>query len=319
MKILAIQNRMGIGDMVIFLPYIEAISKKFSTRVSLLVKDSSKADQYLKNTNYIEQIISLKRHKNKKGLHDGVGGFFKLANELEAHKFDKVVIFNSSLRYNLICRVAGIKEIFQYPLFKKTGQHVTDTPKKLLFEKFALKVNNDPKIYTDKKHTSEMLERYNINNNKINILLGIGGSGPTKRVPSKIFIKLIKLCKEKYDCQFFLATGNQEEEQVILNDILKFYENDCIPLDKLSIYETLPLIKSCNISICNDSSFSHLSSGLNVPTIVLMCDTPLLYGNYSSIMFPVLPEGYSDVTHGTNGKEKISPITIFEKIKSIIK
>ena len=44
MKILAVQNRMGIGDMVIFLPFIEAISKKFKSRVSLLVKESSKAN-----------------------------------------------------------------------------------------------------------------------------------------------------------------------------------------------------------------------------------------------------------------------------------
>ena len=46
MKILVVQNRMGIGDTVIFLPFIEAISRKFNTRVSLLVKKSSKADQY---------------------------------------------------------------------------------------------------------------------------------------------------------------------------------------------------------------------------------------------------------------------------------
>ena len=38
MNILAIQNRMGIGDTVIFLPYIEAISKKFNTPINLLVK-----------------------------------------------------------------------------------------------------------------------------------------------------------------------------------------------------------------------------------------------------------------------------------------
>ena len=30
MKILAIQNRKGIGDMVIFLPFIEAISKNLA-------------------------------------------------------------------------------------------------------------------------------------------------------------------------------------------------------------------------------------------------------------------------------------------------
>jgi heptosyltransferase-2 len=57
MKILVVQNRMGIGDTVIFLPFIEAISKKFNVPVSLLVKKSSKADQYLKQTDYLSKIL----------------------------------------------------------------------------------------------------------------------------------------------------------------------------------------------------------------------------------------------------------------------
>ena len=38
MKILILQNRMGIGDMIMFLPFIEAISKKFKTPVTILAK-----------------------------------------------------------------------------------------------------------------------------------------------------------------------------------------------------------------------------------------------------------------------------------------
>ena len=53
MKILAIQNRMGIGDTVIFLPFVKAISKKFGAPVSLLVKENSKANEFLNQTNYI--------------------------------------------------------------------------------------------------------------------------------------------------------------------------------------------------------------------------------------------------------------------------
>ena len=49
MRILTVQNRMGIGDMVIFLPFIEAISKNFKVPVSLLVKENSKAAQFLKD------------------------------------------------------------------------------------------------------------------------------------------------------------------------------------------------------------------------------------------------------------------------------
>ena len=63
MKILAVQNRMGIGDTVIFLPFIKALSKKFNSPISILVKESSKADQYLYQTNYIDKILLLERDK----------------------------------------------------------------------------------------------------------------------------------------------------------------------------------------------------------------------------------------------------------------
>ena len=47
MKILVIQNRMGIGDMIMFLPFIKAISNYYGEQVSLMVKKSTKASEYL--------------------------------------------------------------------------------------------------------------------------------------------------------------------------------------------------------------------------------------------------------------------------------
>ena len=91
MKILVIQNRMGIGDMVIFLPFIEAISKNFNSPVTLLVKKNSKASEYLSNNNNIEKIITLKRNNNNSDKHDGILGFFKLLEELKEYSFDKEI------------------------------------------------------------------------------------------------------------------------------------------------------------------------------------------------------------------------------------
>ena len=53
MKILAIQNRMGIGDMVIFLPFIDAIAKKYNCPIDILVKENSKASQILNDNKNI--------------------------------------------------------------------------------------------------------------------------------------------------------------------------------------------------------------------------------------------------------------------------
>ena len=80
----------------------------------------------------------------------------------------------------------------------------------------------------------------------------------------------------------------------------------------------MPIIKNCNLSICNDSSFSHLSAALGIKTITLMVDTPIIYGNYNSKMFPIIPEGVETVSHRTNGKEKINPEKVFKKAIEIL-
>ena len=319
MNILAIQNRMGIGDTVIFLPYIKAISNKFNSPVSLLVKENSKANQYLNQTDYIDKIIHLQRSNKKKERHDGISGFFKLVADIKKFNFEKVFIFNSSLRYNLISRLAGINEVYQYPLFNKQKQHITQPAKNLIKKYLDVDVDENPEIQIDNNLVEKSFSQFNFDKNIINILLGIGGSGPTKRIPSKTFLKVMEKISHNKKCKFFLATGKSDEEQKILNDIYNSkFKDKCFALDNLNINETLPIIKNCNISICNDSSFAHLSSALGVKTITLMADTPLIYGSYSSIMYPIIPDGETTVTHNTFGKEKINAEKIYEKFNSII-
>ena len=319
MKILAIQSKMGIGDTVIFLPFIKAISKKFQVPISLLVKQNSKANEFLGYTNYIDEIIHLERDNKINQKHDGLKGFFKLASDIKTYNFNKVFIFNSSLRYNLISRLAGIKEIFQYPLFEKQNQHITEPAKAIIKKYLDIETNDNPEIQIDNDLVQKSLLKYNINNDELNVLLGIGGSGPTKRIPSKTFLEVMEKLERFKKCRFFLATGKNEDEQKILTEIYntKFKEK-CVTLDNLNIKETLPIIKNCNVAICNDTSFSHLSSALGIKTITLMADTPLIYGSYSKNMYPIIPDGEITVSHDTRGKDKINPDKIYEKLLSVI-
>ena len=320
MKILTVQNRMGIGDMVIFLPFIEAISKSFGIPVSILVKENSKAIQFLKNNKTINEIIILDRgNKIKNGRHDGIIGSYNLIKDLRKYNFDKIFIFNSSLRFNLISKIAGIKDIHQYPLFNKKNQHIIDAAKNFIKKELNIDSESNPQILINEQLVKDSKLNFRISDEEVNILLGVGGSGPTKRIPSKIFINFMRLVSQKRKCKFFLATGKNTEEQKILHEILDTeYKDKCVALDDLSLHEILPVIKNCDISICNDSSFSHLSSGLGIKTIVLMADTPLLYGSYSPKMYPIIPDGETTVTHNTLGKEKINPNKILEQLNKIL-
>ena len=72
MKILCINSRKGVGDQVIFTPYLHAISKMFKTPISLLAKNNSKAKDLFADDNHINEIITLEKEM------DGISGIFKL-------------------------------------------------------------------------------------------------------------------------------------------------------------------------------------------------------------------------------------------------
>ena len=192
-------------------------------------------------------------------------------------------------------------------------------PRKFIKDKLDLDIRENPEIKINKKLVKETIVKYKIDKNVNNILLGIGGSGPTKRIPSSTFLNVIEKALSRKKCKFFLATGNKRDEQIILNEIIHSnFGKNCVRLDHLSIKETLPIIKCCNVSICNDSSFSHLSAALNIKTITLMADTPLIYGSYNTNMIPIIPDDVESVTHGTLGKDKINPKKIFDKLEKIL-
>ena len=139
--------------------------------------------------------------------------FFKLANKLRKYKFDSIFIFNSSARFNLIAKIAGIQNVYQYPVFNKKNQHIIKTAQKFIKKELNILVKPNPKINIKKKQIFLARKKFKIKPKEKNILLGIGGSGPTKRVPAKKFIEFIELVSKKYKSKFFLATGKNSEEQ----------------------------------------------------------------------------------------------------------
>jgi heptosyltransferase-2 len=309
MKVLVIQPKIGMGDMVIYLPYIHAISKKYKTAVSILVKENSRAKQLLAEDKHIKEILILDRTKNNSGTHDGFLGFFKLSRDLKLKEFDKVFIFNSSLRYLLISKIAAIKNISQYPLFRKKDNIVTSAK---IFTENELGdiVSTQPELKISDNKVNEVKQKFS--KEFKHICLGISASGPTKRWNIKNFIKLCTNINARTPSKFYLAAGNNDKDLIdqFLNSELS---NNCISFKDLKINETLPIIKNCNLYIGNDTGWLHISSALGVKCLALFMDSPVqAYGKYSKNIEVIVPEGETDetTTHDTLGADKIS----FEKV-----
>mgnify|MGYP001221035940 FL=1 len=312
MKVLVIQPKIGMGDMVIYLPYIHAIAKKYNSSVSILVKENSKAKELLIDDKKISEVIILDRTKSNAGSHDGIKGFFQLVKELKKKKFDKVFIFNSSLRYFLISKLAGIKKISQYPLFKKKDNIVTSA--KIFTEnELGTIVSTQAELQLDKMRAVNIKSQFS--KDLKHICLGISASGPTKRWSIKNYINLCEKIDKQIPSKFYIAAGKNDKD--LINEIFKSkIKNKCISFDNLKISETMPIIKNCDLYIGNDTGWLHISSALNIKCLALFMDSPVqAYGKYSKNIETIVPEGETEetTTHDTLGAEKISFEKVFNK------
>ena len=307
-KGLIVQTRPGIGDLCMYLPYIQQIkdhNKDF--QFTLITKKRTAAKQILKYEQSVNQIVYLEDEileitKSK------INNFFKILNFIKKNNFSKIYIMHFSIFWFLVAKISGIKKIYKYGIFKKNVDIYLN----------ALEQNK--RWLQDSNLSSQTKIAYPQNNIKNNnqIIIGIGSSGPTKRWPTENYIELIKKINNK-NIKFYLAGGNNEIENQIANKIInEIKDNRIESLCSLSIEEIMPIINSSKLYIGNDTGFMHLSAGLNIPAIGLFGDTPLSYANYTKNIMPIIPKNFETVSHNSMAMNQITIEQVLNEVKKFI-
>ena len=307
-KGLIIQTRPGVGDLCMFLPYIQQIkehNKDFA--FTLVTKKRTAAKQILKYDQSINQIVYLE-DETIATTKSKINNFFKLLNFIKKNNFSKIYIMHFSIFWFLLAKISGIKNIYKYGLLKKNVDIYLN----------ALEQNK--RWLQDPNLSSQTKIVYPQNNSKNNnqIIIGIGSSGPTKKWPTENYIELIKKINDK-NIKFYLAGGNNEIENQIANKIInEIKENRIESLCSLSIEEIMPIINSSKLYVGNDTGFMHLSAGLNIPAIGLFGDTPLSYAKYNKNILPIIPENFKTVGHGSMAMNQITIGQVLNEVKKFI-
>jgi heptosyltransferase-2 len=92
-----VQPLPGIGDMVWHVPHIRALAAHAGAPVTLLAKPRSLADQLLANEPSISDVLWVDLNPSgRRGAHDGVDGFFRLARKLRDRDFRTIVMLHHS-------------------------------------------------------------------------------------------------------------------------------------------------------------------------------------------------------------------------------
>lgn len=287
MKIGIIQTRPGIGDLCVFLPFIHVISKFFKTKVVLITKKRTLARDILKVDPHIDEVLYLDESEKSSNLN--------LIKFLKKKKLDKIFIFHFGIRYWLISKISGLKEIHFYGFIKKKvsiTKFIKEKTKEWLRQR---KIDYDCKIYFPKKNKK----------NKNTIVIGIGGSGQNKKWKIDNYIKLIEILSKKKPKYNFLIAGGKDELQDFKKIKQKLPRCNLINLCNLSIERCLSFLEGSKFYVGNDTGFMHLCGSLGIKSFGIFGDTPSDYCNYNNNLVPILPRGYKETKQGDGVLNKI--------------
>ena len=294
-KILVIDPGKGWGHFVSKMYCYQKLSEYLNAKIVFLTKRSTQAADYLKSTNFCEDVIYL--NESKKGILntlDYLNSFIDNVKSIKKFNFKHCFVFHPSLRYLLIANFSHSKEIwglgFKYQnLFIKNDRR--------LYSNFFSKTINDNETYEFVKkitHSSSIKFKplYSINeSSRDTIGIIIAASGHEKKWSINNYLEIINYLKKKNYRKFLIVSGmDQSKEEELIKESFKDELEFTFTASK-KIDEVITYLKHCKFCIGNDTGFSHLSVNLDVETLII-------YGN-------CIPQSYSSLIHHIDIDEDI--------------
>jgi ADP-heptose:LPS heptosyltransferase len=284
-KILVIDPGKGWGHFVSKMYCYQKLSEYLNAKIVFLTKRSTQAADYLKSTNFCEDVIYLK--ESKKGILntlDYFKSFIGNVKSINKFNFKYCFVFHPSLRYLLIANFSHSNEIWGLGLKYQNFFIKND---RRLYSNFFSKTVNDNETYEFVKkitHSSSIKFKplYSINeSSRDTIGIIIAASGHEKKWSINNYLEIINYLKKKNYKKFLIISGiDQSKEEELIKESFKDELEFTFTASK-KIDEVITYLKYCKFCIGNDTGFSHLSVNLDIETLII-------YGN-------CIPQSYSSL------------------------
>ena len=283
-KILVIQTAYP-GDAVLTLPFIQELKKqKPDYKIDVLCIPLT--SEIFEASPFINSIIAM----DKRGKQKSLLSFMKFVRELKSKKYELIYSPHRSLRSALIVlsllpkqsygfENSSLKFVYKNVVKYDPSAHEARRNLEFLDRDFS---NEDWRIIPEisvlpesKKKVSAFLSERKISNF---IAIAPGSVWETKRYSVKYFRQIIEhFSKKSYQ---IILIGGAEDKAVC--EMLGQDNTDVVHVAAgyFSFIETIELLKSSVLLICNDSAPTHLGICAGVPVLTIYCSTVPGFGFY---------------------------------------
>ena len=317
--ICVIAPRKGMGDCISFFGIFKTINKCSKKKIILVTVENTSAKKIFKDEKIFKKIIYFEQ--SNKNFFNVIISHLKIFRALSLAKsqgVNEVIILHQSIKYILISKILGFKTI------EAPGQK---------FQRFFLRKNRVYKNFSTQKLSPIDESKYlvkkifsvsNIENNnfifnlkkKKYVAIAIATSGPEKFWTLDNYVRVIDYFFQKDFKHFLLLSGkNQSVLEFNICNYFSLKNINFIRTSNLTIEKIIPYLKETKIYFGNDTGFSHLSAGYQIPSMVIYGDCEP-FNDYSKFIYPIVPK---NKIFTNNSIKEISFEHVKNKINIILK
>jgi heptosyltransferase-2 len=274
-----------IGDVVMTLPAIAAVREAYpAARISILVKPW--VADLLRISPDVDEVLVYERP----GVHEGLGGIFRLAGELKAGKFDMAILLQNAIEAAIIAWLARIPVRAGYSTDARglLLTHAVKRPDDILrvhqtlyylemLRALGLKTSGkEAKLIIgegEKTLADRILKTRGIAETPLLVGMAPGAAyGPAKRWYPDRFARVADRLIEHFSARVLLF--GSAGDHAVARSVQERARHSLVDLTgETSLREAISLIARCGLFVTNDSGLMHVAGALGVPTVAVFGST----------------------------------------------
>lgn len=284
-KILVIQTAF-IGDAILTLPMIEKLKEKFpSEDIEVLCIPSTQ--EIFSASPFVSNVLVLE----KRGKHKSLLQMYKFANQIKKKNYSKLFSPHRSFRTSLLVMQSGVKEtygfsnssmfhVYKHVVDYEFNSHEVQRNLKLI----GCDYSSDNWRIIPKVKVSEAASRKVIDIlaslKPVRNLIAIapGSIWKTKRYPEEYFREIVKkLITKSFNV---IVIGSEADKELCERIADVDSERVISAAGKISIIESIELLKSVRLLLTNDSAPTHMGVCADIPVLTIYTSTISGFGFY---------------------------------------